>query len=80
MRKHVAMAAQRLNARSTRRLGRITGLDNIIRGWGHGGYVHGFVTSDHRHGWADIRTGEWGYDEDPFHYTSCSEMFPGFSG
>ena len=71
------MGAQRLSARSARRLGRVTGLgEALIRGWGHGGYVHGFVTDNHRHGWVDIKTGEWGWEEDPIHYTSCGEMFP----
>ncbi len=69
------MSAQHLNAKSVRRLIRATGLD-IIRGWSHGGYTLGFVTAEHRHGWFDKKTGEWGYDDITMHYTSCEELFP----
>ncbi len=71
------MSAQILSAKSTRRVARSTGLD-IVRAWGRGGYVFGFVTADHRHGAWDKKTGEWEYT-DPgrvLHYTSCAELFP----
>ena len=69
------MSAQVLSARSTRRIGRATGLA-ITRAWGRGGYVFFFATPEHRHGWYDSKTGAWGYDEDAAHYTSCDELFP----
>jgi hypothetical protein len=72
------LSAQRLNARSTRRIAASTGLE-IVRAWGHGGYTHAFVTVDHRHGWWDKKTGQWAYEDDPMHYTSCAELFPGFA-
>ena len=71
------MSAQVLNARSTRRIARSTGL-NIVHAWGHGGYVMGFVTADHRHGSWDKKTGNWQYDTGRiWHYGSCDELFPG---
>lgn len=69
------MSAQILNDRKTRRWAEATGLP-IVRMWGHGGYTHAFVTEDHCHGWLDTKTGEWGYDEDTIHYSSCRELFP----
>jgi hypothetical protein len=70
------VSAQRLSARSVRRIERGTGLA-IRRAWAHGGYVFAFVTTDHRHGWWDKKTGEWGWDASPLaHYSSCDEMFP----
>jgi hypothetical protein len=68
------VGTQVLSARSARRIERATG-QVIVRAWGHGGYVFGFVTPDHRHGWWDRKTGEWGFDEDPFHYTSCAGFY-----
>jgi hypothetical protein len=74
------MGASQLSAKSVRRIARATGLD-IVRAWGHGGYVHGFVTADHRHGCYDTKSGEVGWDGDrPAHYTSCGELFPGYDG
>lgn len=71
------MGAQRLSDKSARRLGRITGLgESLIRAWAHGGYVHDFVTDDHRHGWVDIKIGVWDWDDDPVHYSSCETLFP----
>jgi hypothetical protein len=37
-----------------------------------------FVTPDHRHGWWDKKTGEWGWLDENYwgHYTSCHELFP----
>jgi hypothetical protein len=72
------MSAQRLNDRSRRRIERSTGLE-IVRAWAHGGYVFNFVTPEHRHGWWDKKTGEWGWDDDPVHYSSCTELFPGYA-
>lgn len=70
------MGSQILSPRSTRRIARSTGLD-VVRAWGHGGYTFGFVTPDHRHGWWDKKTEEWGFDEGkPLHYTSCRMLFP----
>ena len=69
------MSAQVLNDRSTRRIARSTGL-NIARAWSNGGYTMGFVTADHQHGWWDKKTGEWEWDSEPMHYSSCRELFP----
>lgn len=70
------MSAQVLNARSTRRIARSTGLD-IVRAWSWGGYTMAFVTADHRHGWWDKKTGEWEWETGQiFHYSSCRELFP----
>jgi hypothetical protein len=70
-----------LNARSLRRIERSIG-EPVLRGWGHGGYVMGFVTPDHRHGWWDKKTGEfnWVRDDEVVHYTSCDLNWPGFDG
>lgn len=70
------MSAQRLSDRSRRRIERSTGL-TILRAWGHGGYVFAFVTDDHRHGFWDMKTGDWEWQEPPTHYTSCEELFDG---
>lgn len=70
------MSAQILSDRSVRRIARK--IDQpVLRAWGHGGYIHRFVTTDHRHGWVDITTWEWGWDRrDPItHYSSCKELF-----
>lgn len=69
------MSSQRLNARSIRRIERVTGLE-ILRAWSHGGYIFDFVTPDHRHGWIDKKSGEWGWEPPGrlVHYTSCSEF------
>ena len=71
------MSAQRLNARSLRRIARVTGLP-VVRGWSHGGYVLSFAYSyddwqTHAHGWYDKKTGTWGpvLDQDS-HYSSCN--------
>lgn len=72
------MGTQVLGAKKTRKIARITGLD-IARAWTHGvHFMFAFVTDDHEHGWVDIRTGEWGINDDPVHYTSCDEMWPGY--
>lgn len=69
------MGAQILSPRSTHRIARSTGL-KVVRAWGHGGYVMGFVTAAHEHGWWDKKTGEWGFEDDVVHYTSCATLFP----
>lgn len=68
------VSAQRLSARSIRRMERSTGL-SIRRAWAHGGYVFNFVTTDHRHGAWDKKTGDWQFQPDQRCYTSCREMF-----
>ncbi|MYR28727.1 MULTISPECIES: hypothetical protein [unclassified Streptomyces] len=70
------MGAQVLSPRSTRRIARLTGQE-VVRAWAHGGYIMDFVTPDHRHGWWDKKTGEWGWDTgDTGHYSSCVRLFP----
>jgi len=64
------MGSQRLSPRSVRRIAKATG-EEIAFAVGHGGMVHEFVTEGHRHGWFNIKSGEWGWDEDPLHFTSC---------
>lgn len=68
------MSVQRLNDRSRRRIERSTGLD-IRRAWANGGYTFMFVTADHRHGFWDKKTGEWDWDDEQVHFTSCRELF-----
>lgn len=74
------MGAQVLSARSTRRIAKSTG-QPVVRAWSHGGYVMGFVTADHRHGWWHRRDGDWDWDgeDEVIHYSSCEKLFPGFS-
>lgn len=68
------MSAQVLSPKSVARIERATGLTGEIRrGWANGGYVLSFVTHDHRHGLFDKKTGQWCWEEDPIHYTSCRE-------
>jgi hypothetical protein len=64
-----------LGAKALRRIERAVG-EPVLRGWSHGGYVMGFVTPDHRHGWWDKKTGKWGMipDAEVTHYTSCREF------
>ena len=71
------MSAQVLNAKSVRRIERTIG-EPVLRGWGHGSYSHAFVTPDHRHGWVNIKTWEFGWDDPDnlVHYASCHELFP----
>jgi hypothetical protein len=65
------MGAQRLNERNTRKIAAVTGLP-VIRAWGHGGYVHDFVTRGHLHGWYSLKTGEWGIETSRVtHYDTC---------
>lgn len=72
------MSAQRLSARSIRRIERDTGLD-IKMAWAHGGYTMDFVTAEHRHGWWDKKDRTWGFfaPGDLLHYyPSCREWWP----
>jgi hypothetical protein len=69
------VSAQNLSARSVRRIERSIG-EPVLRGWGHGGYVMGFVTPDHRHGWWDKKTGEVEWSANPMHYSSCWTTWP----
>jgi len=70
------MGCSVLNARSTRRIARSTD-QKVIRAWSHGGYVFGFVTDDHRHGWWSKKDSSWGWEAEPVtHYASCHEQFP----
>lgn len=64
------MGARPLGAKLTRRIARETGQD-VERAVGYGGYTFEFRTTDHRHGWWDKKTGEWGWDDDPMHWASC---------
>lgn len=66
------MSAQRLSAKKTRKIADATGLP-VIRAWGHGGYVHDFVTAGHLHGCYSLKTGEWRIYTGPrvLHYDTC---------
>lgn len=64
------MSAQLLGKKWLRRLTAITG-ETVVRGWAHGGYIHDFVTEDHRHGSYDLKTGEVAWVWNGMHYTSC---------
>jgi len=70
------MSAQRLNAKSIRRIERTIG-EPVKMAWSHGGYWMSFVTPDHRHGEWRRWSGEWHWDNDPMaHYTTCREWWP----
>ena len=69
------MSAQQLSPRSIRRIERATGL-KLRMAWSHGGYTMGFATEDHRHGWYDKKSGEWGFEEPTVHYSSCFRFWP----
>ena len=72
------MSAQQLGAKRLRQIERLIG-EPVLRGWSHGGYTLGFVTPDHRHGWWDKKTDEWGWHDNTglIHYTSCREFEDG---
>lgn len=71
------MSAQRLSARSIRRVERQVG-EPVLLAWSHGGYTFNFVTPDHRHGSVNKISGDVQWHENPMHYTSCwDELFPG---
>ncbi len=71
------MSAQVLNARSTRRLAALAGVE-LARAWAHGGTGgwFAFATTDHRHGAVQRPTGEVQWHDEPMHYSSCHELFP----
>ncbi len=71
------MSASILNPQSTRRIARSTGL-NVIRAWSHGKYTMAFVTDDHRHGWWNKKNQAWDLEDNPMHYSSCDQLFPGY--
>lgn len=71
------MSAQRLSEKSVRRIAASTGL-TILRAWSHGGYTMNFVTDDHKHGTWNKPSGEWEFDKNPTHYSSCRDLFPGW--
>lgn len=74
------MGTQPLSDRSVRRIARETGLD-LAFGAAHGSYIHQFVTVDHRHGWYDLKTKEWGWnDYIRYHFTTCRRLFSGDFG
>lgn len=66
------MGAQRLNARNTRKIATATGLP-VVRAWGHGGYIHDFVTAGHLHGLYYLKTGDWRIAVRPVHYDTCPD-------
>lgn len=68
-------ASQRLGEKSITRLERAIGVD-ILRAWPQGRHLLAFVATAHRHGWFDKTTGEWGWQDNPRHYLSCTELFP----
>lgn len=69
------MSASRLNARSTRRIARSTGL-NVIRAWSDGGYTMSFVTGDHVHGRWNKVSEKWVTFENPvIHFATCADLF-----
>jgi hypothetical protein len=69
------MGSQPLNQRNLNRVSRETGLD-LVRAVAHGGtHWLSIVTSDHRHGSYDRRTGRIEWDDQPVHFTSCSQIF-----
>lgn len=58
------MGSQPLSSRSCRRIARGTGQD-VVRAWGHGGYVHTFEAAGGRRGSWDLKTLQWWWDDDP---------------
>jgi len=74
------MGVNVLNARNVRRVQRVTGdprIDRVLV-WSHnesGRYAE-FITSDHRHGWWDRKTNEFGYytQDEAQHFSSCDRF------
>lgn len=60
------MSIQRVGERKRRRLERLID-ESIHYAYANGGYSWFFITDDHRHGWYDLKTEEWGWVEDPVH-------------
>jgi hypothetical protein len=70
------MSAQRLSARSIRRIERSIG-EPVLRAWSHGGYWMAFVTPDHRHGsWHRRTTNVAWHGDGVRHYETCRETWP----
>lgn len=73
------MSVQRLGPKKLRKLTEVVG-EPVKIGWANGGYTFGFATETHRHGWYNLKSGEWGWDalDDPFlHLSSCyTEEWP----
>lgn len=70
------MGIQRLSPRTRRRIQRWTGL-GIVYGYANGGYTYWFITDDHRHGWLDLKTRDWGLYDDPSHIGGvCDVRWP----
>lgn len=69
------MSAQRLSAKKIRKIAVATGLE-LVMAWSHGGYSFNFVTTDHKHGCWDSKSGEWEFyeDQDGSHYSSCRNL------
>ena len=68
------MGAQRLSAKTLRRVSRNTGLDDLKHGVAFGGYSYVVTTYGHRHYWYDLKTGEWGVwggGPGERHFSSC---------
>lgn len=74
------MGSAQLGPKWMRRIRRVTGLD-VVHASGFGGYVFQFTTTDHVHGWFDLKAYRntedeiWGlYDTCP-RYASCRRLF-----
>lgn len=72
-----------LSDKKTRHIAQSTGLD-VIQAYGAASYTFPFVTTDHRHGLWDKKTGDWWW-EDPTndrrqpagpHFPGCHRRFP----
>lgn len=71
------MGVQQISRRKMNIIERETGQE-VLRAWSHGGHVMGFVTPDHRHGWWDKMSGDWGWEEGRItHYSSCQSFGDG---
>lgn len=66
-----------LNLRNTRRIERDVGLP-LHKVYGHGGYVHEFVTAGHLHGAYSLKTRTWAVSPQPWsgHFSSCPREAP----
>lgn len=73
------MSVQRLGAKKLRKLAGIVG-EPVKLGWANGGYRYWFATEGHQHGWYDVKTGEWGWNDPAdryYHLSSCyTEEWP----
>ena len=70
------MGLSTLGPRKLRLISRAIG-QQVLRGWSNGGYDLGFVTLNHRHGWFNTTSHEWGFDDEyDWHPMSCHLLFP----